>query len=309
MRLLPRLLGQRAPRLSLSEDLGQVQLALEGRDLFSQSKNLVFLGAEAARSIGDGARWRHPFPQEWPWPPKEPVGLDKSCQGGVYRLGISDPDFLRHYGARPWLTVYQKGADTHMKAELETLSGAPKQAWIVAPFAMPSGHSLGEPQAMAVFPVVDTQELEPLHLGEGDAGRTWDHDADRKLMFVTPGADLKEAQQKAYFSARDCVFGRSGDAQVMLLSAGANDVSNSESGPVAENSKAFQVFAGIHDYLELEWAGASAAHSQVEVVMRPVSLASLHLEIEGRPLERLGQTGAGLKAELAAVAGALNLEL
>lgn len=286
-------------RVTLSPDLGQVQIALNGRDLFSHSSDLGFLGPEAAKSIGDGARWRHPFPQDWPWPPVEPRDLQAVTQNGTTRLEIVDPDFLRHYGAQTALTVRSgPGGSTLLQADLTNLDSKPKSAWIVAPFNMPSGHSLEEPEAVAVFPILDKSELEQLQLSEGDpAAQTWDYDARHQLMFVAPGASLGEHQQKAYFSDRPSLFGRKGDSSVMFMKATG-----------AEGPQGFQVFAAIHNYVELEWAGKAVAQdekSQVGVELVAIDLSSLKLEIEGHKLEKLGQSSLGLKAELLAVSRAL----
>ncbi|MBT9587749.1 hypothetical protein IV102_30720 [bacterium] len=280
--------------LSVSPELGQVQVKLLGRDLFCGSESLGFLGAEAARSIGDGARWRHPFPQDWPWPPKEPRGLNSL---GHNRFDISDPDFLGHYGTRPsvWVDQDQQGV-TRLQVSQQTLAGAPKSAWVVAPLAMPGGHSLSAPQAMAVFPILDPAEVDQLHRQPGTpASQTWDYDGGDQLMFVTPGADLQDNQKKGYFSARGSLFGRLGDSHIMSLQSRGG-----------EGNQAFQVFAGIHNYVELEWTGRAAEQSQLEVTMTPVELKSLKIDLEGRRLERLGQTSLGLKAEMQAVARALR---
>lgn len=297
----PNFVDPSPTRVSLSPDLGQVQITLHGRDLFSKSSDLGFLGPEAARSIGDGARWRHPFPQDWPWPPVEPRELHSLSQNGSTQLAITDPDFLKHYGAQTSLTVTGGPAgSTVLQADLQNLDNKPKSAWIVAPFEMPSGHSLQDPSAMAVFPILDRSELDQLHLSEGDpAAQTWDYDAQSQLMFVAPGATLGDNQQKAYFSDRPSLFGRKGDSSVMLMSARG-----------AEGPQGFQVFAAIHNYVELEWAGKAVGpdeKSQVGVEMRPLDLGSLNLEIEGQKLEKLGQSPLGLKAELLAVSRALKL--
>jgi len=288
-------------RVSLSPDLGQVQISLHGRDLFSKSSDLGFLGPEAARSIGDGARWRHPFPQDWPWPPVEPRDLQPLTQNGTTQMAITDPDFLKQYGAQTGLTVTSGTAGaTVLQADLQNLDSKPKSAWIVAPFNMPSGHSLQDPAAMAVFPILDTSELEQLHCSQGDpAAQTWDYDAQSQLMFVAPGAALGDNQQKAYFSNRPSLFGRKGDSSIMLMKARG-----------AEGPQGFQVFAAIHNYVELEWAGKAVGQdekSQVSVEMRPLDLGSLNLEIDGQKLEKLGQSPLGLKAELLAVSRALKL--
>jgi hypothetical protein len=284
----------------VTPDLGQVQIQLLGRHLFAKSQSLRFLGPEAARSIGDGARWRHPFPQDWPWPPLEPRSLEQTSGDGQTRLHISDPEFLAHYQSRPSLSVSQDASGSvHMEASLQNLSGPPKSAWIVAPLAMPSGHSLTSPQAMAVFSVLDPGELNPLRLSPGTpASQTWDYDPKEGLLWVCPGANLEEDQKKAYFSSRSSLFGRVGDSHVVSLQPRGG-----------EGPQAFQVFAGIHDYLELEWAGPAVAarqESQIGVKLEPVELKSLNIQLQGRPLERLGQTSLGLKAEMLAVTRALT---
>lgn len=286
------------PAVSLSQDLGQVQIRLEGRDLFVASSSLGFLGSEAARTIGDGARWRQPFPQDWPWPPKEPLSIEKIPNGSspLPKLVVSDPEFVSHYGARPELGLEQdeQGA-THLNVTLQNLDSRTQHAWVIAPCAMPPGHRPETPQALAVFPVKHVDELRPLKLDQGEASRTWRYDPEHQLMFVAPGASLADDQQKAYFTPRPAVFGRSGDRQVMVMSARGDD------GP-----QAFQVFAGIHDYVELEWLGPPRSESELQVSFRPLNLAELDLVLEGEKLQRLGQTSLGLQAELTAVVGHLE---
>ena len=286
-------------RLSVTPDLGQVQIQLLGRDLFAHSDSLGFLGSEAARTIGDGARWRQPFPQDWPWPPQEPHQLELVEQAGQTRADISDPEFLQCYQSKPSLLVSQQGGVTHMQARLQNLEGPAKSAWIVAPFAMPPGHSVTAPQAMGVFPILDPSELEPLRLQAGSpASQTWDYHAAEGVMLVTPGASLEEHNLKAYFTSRNSVFGRVGDSHVVRLEPRGG-----------EGPQAFQVFAGIGNYLELEWAGPAAAAglpSQIDVQFVPVDLKSLNIELEGRRLECLGQTKLGLQAEMLAVYQALS---
>lgn len=280
------------PVASLSQDLGQVQIRMEGRDLFAPSKSLGFLGAEAARTIGDGARWRHPFPQEWPWPPREPGGVEQPIPGQVT---LSDPEFVSHYAARPELRLHQDGqGGTHLDVSLQNLSSRPQHAWVVAPCAMPPGHRPETPQALAVFPLKSAEELDQLSLEKGEASRTWRHDKQKQLLFVAPGAALTDDQQKAYFTPRPSLFGRVGDRQVMLITARGD-----------EGPQAFQVFAGIHDYVELEWLGPPDAKSKLLVSFRPVRLDDLDLRLEGQRLQRLGESSLGLQAELAAVAGEL----
>ena len=65
-------------RAHLTRPTGQVQISLEEKPLFVSSDAIEFLGPEASRTIGDGARWRHPFPQNWAWPPQEPSSIDVS---------------------------------------------------------------------------------------------------------------------------------------------------------------------------------------------------------------------------------------
>lgn len=286
--------------LEVTPDIGQVQISLAGRPFFAAAADLGFLGPEAARTIGDGARWRHPFPQDWGWPPREPAGLRIETHGQVVSASVDDPAFVACYGVRSSLGVrLDPTGDAWMASGMENVVGAPKSAWIVAPFAMPAGHTIDQPAAMAVFPVSRAEELAPLHLAPGsEATRTWDYDGDRGLMFVSPGARLEAGQDKALLTNRWSLFGRQGDTSVMVLRA-----------PEAAGPDAFQVYAGIGAYLELEWAGEAVAPgetSRVEVHFEPVALADLGVQVDGRPLLRLGESGAGLKRELSAVTEALQ---
>ena len=292
--------------LQVTPEVGQVQLSLNGRDLFAKKQDLGFLG-QAANTIGDGARWRQPYPQDWGWPPVEPREVEHQSGRGQQSARVLDADFVREYQARPSMTVSldaQNGAI--LTADIENLAAKPQCAWIVAPFAMPSGHTLDDPAAMAVFPVFGScaggelpEELKQLHITAGTPqARTWDYDKSDQMMFVTPGAELGEGQQKGLFTDRWSVFGRKGDSAVMFMQPKG-----------AAGSDAFQVYAGIPNYVELEWAGALVEkdqHSQVGIKMQPVPLKELGITIHDRPLEKLGESGSGLKNELRAISLALQ---
>ncbi len=284
--------------MSLSRPTGQVQMALEEKPLFVASDAIEFLGKEAAATIGDGARWRHPFPQTWAWPPREPssIELDQTSPE-QRRASVQEPGFVQEYQSRPTLETRQSGTSVEMKAGLENLGEEPKQAWIVAPFATPAGHRAEQPAALAVFPA-SASELDAVpdsHL----PNPRWNEDHANGLMFVNPGgAKIAEQEDKLLLPDRWSLFAREGDASVMLMPPTGSG-----------HPEAFQVYAGFDNYVELEWAGESVpkgGFSQVATSFQAVPLESLDLGGDG--LERFGQSGQGLQAELTRVVAALGLE-
>lgn len=278
------------PRLEarLTGARGQVQIDLEGKPLFVSSDAISFLGEDAARTIGDGARWRHPFPQSWSWPPKEPAQVSHVSSNAAE---VDEPAFLKEYEAKPSVTVHKaRDGVVAMEADLQNLGGAPKQAWIVAPFAMPQGHSATSPKALAVFPASD-QELDAIPDGPATGGR-WQEDPTHHLLFVNPGGGKAEGQDdKLLLSDRWSAFAREGDSALLVMP-----------GTGATGKEAFQVFAAFDGYLEMEWAGEAARPgetSSVTAKFQAVPLSTLGLKDDhGRPLERFGTGGQGLQAEI-----------
>jgi hypothetical protein len=278
---------------TVSSDLGQIQIAGSGPPWFANASDIGFLGAGAARSIGDGARWRHPFPQDWPWPPYEPSSVSLESSEGALRASIDDAAFLERYAARTSMELKLEGGTVRITARLENLGEGQRQAWIVAPFAVLPGHNPEAPTAAALFPLLQASDLEPLRLDEGaprgvkEARRVWHVDDD--LVVVTPGGSLAERQDKLMVPSRYSLFARAGDS--FLISALSRGMDNPE---------AFQVYAGIGAYVELEWAGGPVGRGQtsiIDVSFSVVSLADLKVGF--------GKfSSAGLKSELPTAARA-----
>ena len=283
----PILLQSAEITATVSQELGQVQIATNGCPWFAATADIGFLGAQAARSIGDGARWRHPFPQDWPWPPYEPSAVSIEAAGNDLHAFIDEGAFLERYGARTSMDLRLEAHSARITARLENRRDGQRQAWIVAPFAVLPGHTPETPTAAALFPVLDPSELAPLRLDEGEARRVWSVDGD--LVVVTSGAPLAEGQDKLLVSSRWSLFARAGeDFFVVALSRGR------------DNPEAFQVYAGIGAYVELEWTGGPVAPrgvSAVDVTFSTVRLADL-----GAGFDAFSSTG--LKRELAAAARA-----
>lgn len=286
------------PRLEarLNGPQGQVQIDLEGKPLFVSSDAISFLGKDAARTIGDGARWRHPYPQSWSWPPKEPAQI---CHESSHAAEVDELAFLTEYEAKPSVTVHKTGEGAvAMEADLVNLAGADKQAWIVAPFAMPEGHTAASPKALAVFPASD-QELDAIPDGPATGGR-WQEDPAHHLLFVNPGGGKAEGQEdKLLLSDRWSAFAREGDSALLMMP-----------GTGARGKEAFQVFAAFDGYLEMEWAGEGARPGQSSSVtarFQAVPLSSLGLkDDEGKPLDHFGASGQGLQAEITQALAHLN---
>lgn len=285
-------------KMSLSRPTGQVQIALEDKPLFVASDAIEFLGKEAAATIGDGARWRHPYPQTWAWPPKEPASIVlKTEQPDQQRASVKESEFVAEYESRPSLLARQEPGAVHLRASLENLGEDPKQAWIVAPFATPAGHRADRPAALAVFPA-SPRELDAVPDSDLPHPR-WSEDHANGLMFVNPGgAKVAEQEDKLLLPDRWSLFAREGDASVMLMPPTGS-----------HHPEAFQVYAGFDSYVELEWAGEPAPQggcSQVETSFHAVPLTTLDLG-EGS-LQHFGQSGEGLQSELTRVVKALGLE-
>lgn len=283
--------------MNLSRPTGQVQMKLEEKPLFVSSDAIEFLGKEAAATIGDGARWRHPFPQTWAWPPKEPTAVEISQESPEQkRVSVEQDEFLQEYQSRPTLRTHEEPGVVHMSAGLENLGEQEKQAWIVAPFATPEGHRADRPSALAVFPA-STSELDAVPDSNLPHSR-WNEDHTNGLMFVNPGgAKLPEQEDKLLLPDRWSLFAREGDASVMLMPPTGS-----------RHPEAFQVYAGFDNYVELEWAGESVPQggvSHVETSFRAVSLESL--DLGDSELSRFGESGQGLQAELTRVVKALGL--
>lgn len=292
-----------APRLlrsGVSQPLGQVQIELEGRPLFATSESLSFLGDEAAHTIGGGARWRHPYPQTWSWPPREPSQVQLPSGPDLHNATVDEPTFVKEYASKPTLAVKEQVDGTlALEASLENLKGAEKQAWIVAPFAMPEGHLAHSPKALAVFPASQA-ELDAIPDGASGPSR-WEEDAENSLLFVNPGGAKAEGQEdKLLLTDRWSAFAREGDSALLLMPA-----------TKTEGDEAFQVYAAFDGYLEMEWAGKAAGPgetSQVTATFQPVPLSSLDLTgFDGSPLHHFGESGRGLQQEITQALSALGV--
>ena len=292
--------GPRLLRASLSQPLGQVQMELEGKPLFVSSDAISFLGDEAAHTIGEGARWRHPYPQSWAWPPKEPSSVQLSSDSELRKATVDEADFTKEYSSKPSLVVKeQAGGTLALEASLENLEGAHKQAWIVAPFAMPEGHLAHSPKALAVFPASQA-ELDAIPDNPSGPAR-WLEDSENNLLFVNPGGSKAQGQEdKILLSDRWSAFAREGDSSLLLMPA-----------TQSTGDETFQVYAAFDGYLELEWAGDSVGPgeiSQVATRFQPVPLSTLDLTTaEGSPLRHFGESGQGLQQEMTQALDALGL--
>lgn len=283
-----------APRLRgfIQQPVGQVKIELDDRPLFVERDDVEFLG-DAAKTIGGGARWRHPFPQDWAWPPSEPASVTSAAP---HFARVDEPEFTGEYGCRPEVEIAQSGSELALTARLENLEGEAKQAWIVAPFSMPSGHQSDAPKALAVFPA-SPAELAAIPDAPGEGAR-WAEDAERGLVFINPGGEMAEGQQdKLLMPDRWSAFAREGDSAILLMPpTGSRD------------PEAFQAYAGFDSYVELEWAGDPAEagrSSQVTTRFQAVPLAGLALGEHA--FGRFGESGRGLREELASVIEALDL--